>query len=59
MPLAEVKNYFVGGADLNIAEFPDFESAKTMEKAALFAVKKKIALSPMVVLYALLKNRRD
>jgi len=58
MPLAEVKNYFAGGADLNIAEFLDFESAKTMERAVLFAVKKRIALSPMVVLYALLKNRR-
>lgn len=56
--LSEVKNYFASGIDFNVAEFLDFEAAKAMEKAVVFAARRKIALSPIVVLYALLRNRR-
>lgn len=56
--LASAVDRLKNGESFNFAEHLDFDAARVMEKAIRFARGKNIALSPAVVLHALLKNHR-
>ncbi|MBI1755026.1 hypothetical protein HYR65_01955, partial [Candidatus Azambacteria bacterium] len=55
---AEAKAHIEKGGEMNGADFLDLEAAQVLYRAILFAKKHDIALSAIVVLFALLHTRR-
>ena len=58
MPLREAMERLQGGGALNFADFLDLDAGWVVGKAILFARKKRIALSPLVMLSVFLKHPR-
>lgn len=58
-PLDGVANYVEKGGEVNVADYLDFESVKLFYRAIVYAKHKNIALSPIVLLYVFLENKRS
>ena len=58
MPPAAAVEYVSTGATVNFAEYCDFDAMRVLARAAVLAKKKNIAISPVVFLFALIKEHR-
>lgn len=59
MTLANAEEYIKRGGEVNYADYASIASARVLHRAALVAHKKNITLSPIVLLYALIQERRS
>ena len=59
MTLANAEDFIRRGGDINFADYVSLAAGRALHRAAVIAQKKNITLSPIVMLYALIQEKRS